>query len=66
MNESESLQYGKPKKNDPRKTPAPKKDQKKGSKKKTIKFNASNRKIGMDRDPSGKEAGPHRIEILLD
>jgi len=29
MNESESLQYGKPKKNDPRKTPAPKKDQKK-------------------------------------
>ena len=33
MNESESLQYGKPKKNDPRKTPAPKKDQKKGSKK---------------------------------
>lgn len=28
-----ALQYGKPKKNDPRKTPAPKKDQKKGSKK---------------------------------
>lgn len=30
---SAALQYGKPKKNDPRKTPAPKKDQKKGSKK---------------------------------
>lgn len=30
---SEALQYGKPPKNDPRKTPAPKKDQKKGSKK---------------------------------
>jgi hypothetical protein len=29
--ESEALQYGKPSKNDPRKTPAPKKDQKKGS-----------------------------------
>ncbi len=31
--EAEALQYGKPSKNDPRKTPAPKKDQKKGSKK---------------------------------
>lgn len=30
---TEALQYGKPPKNDPRKTPAPKKDQKKGSKK---------------------------------
>lgn len=30
---SKALQYGKPPKNDPRKTPAPKKDQKKGSKK---------------------------------
>lgn len=30
---TQALQYGKPKKNDPRKTPAPKKDQKKGSKK---------------------------------
>lgn len=30
---SEALQYGKPPKNDPRKTPAPKKDQKRGSKK---------------------------------
>jgi hypothetical protein len=30
---SEALQYGKPPKNDPRKTPAPKKDRKKGSKK---------------------------------
>lgn len=29
----EAVQYGKPKKNDPRKTPAPKKDRKKGSKK---------------------------------
>lgn len=28
-----AVKYGKPKKNDPRKTPAPKKDQKKGSKK---------------------------------
>jgi len=33
MLDSEGLQYGKPKKDDPRKTPAPKKDQKKGSKK---------------------------------
>ena len=31
--ESTAVQYGKPPKNDPRKTPAPKKDQKKGSKK---------------------------------
>ena len=31
--ETVGLQYGKPPKNDPRKTPAPKKDQKKGSKK---------------------------------
>ena len=31
--EAEALQYGKPGPNDPRKTPAPKKDQKKGSKK---------------------------------
>ena len=30
---SEALQYGKPPKNDPRKTPAPKKDRKRGSKK---------------------------------
>jgi hypothetical protein len=30
---TEALQYGKPGPNDPRKTPAPKKDQKKGSKK---------------------------------
>jgi len=30
---SQALQYGKPGPNDPRKTPAPKKDQKKGSKK---------------------------------
>ena len=30
--EAEALQYGKPPKNDPRKTPAPKKDRKKGSK----------------------------------
>ncbi len=30
---TEALQYGKPPKNDPRKTPAPKKDQKRGSKK---------------------------------
>ena len=30
---SQAVQYGRPKKNDPRKTPAPKKDQKKGSKK---------------------------------
>ena len=30
---SQGLQKGKPSKNDPRKTPAPKKDQKKGSKK---------------------------------
>jgi len=29
--EASALQYGKPKKDDPRKTPAPKKDQKKGS-----------------------------------
>jgi hypothetical protein len=33
MGEAEALQYGKPSKNDPRKTPAPKEDQKKGSKK---------------------------------
>ena len=32
-NEAEALQYGKPGPKDPRKTPAPKKDQKKGSKK---------------------------------
>ena len=39
---------------------------KKSSKKKSFKANASNRKIGMDRDPSEKEAGPHRIEIRPD
>lgn len=33
IKKAQSLQYGKPPKNDPRKTPAPKKDQKKGSKK---------------------------------
>ena len=32
LDETEALQYGRPKKNDPRKTPAPKKDQKRGSK----------------------------------
>lgn len=31
LEESEALQYGKPSKNDPRKTPAPKKDRRKGS-----------------------------------
>lgn len=43
--DSESLQYGKPKKNDPRKTPAPKKDQKRGSKK---------NKPDSAKNPSGK------------
>ena len=33
IKKAQSLQYGKPPKNDPRKTPAPKKDQKKGSNK---------------------------------
>ena len=43
--ESDGLQYGKPKKNDPRKTPAPKKDQKRGSKK---------NKPDSAKNPSGK------------
>ena len=43
--EAEAVQYGKPPKNDPRKTPAPPKDRKKGSKK---------NKPGSAKNPKGK------------
>ena len=45
LDESEALQYGKPSKNDPRKTPAPPKDRKRGSKK---------NKPDSAKNPSGK------------